>query len=222
MKKIFMVFLLMIFSTNVFAQEYMFNVLEPFGPVNGFFAAFIVIMQLIIVYLTGIGLIYSAVEMLANPDIPKLLTNFIGSALKIALVLEIPSIIVKVINGFSSGGNVIISGFKTPTSELSALAGSRGFKALFDFIISVNVTLIVVFLLLGVIILVWSSLNYISNQDLSGLIKHLMMSVLFIFIALSLNEYSIMTVKTTKITGTEINIESINFFGEKINLENLQ
>ena len=80
MKKIILVILLLL-STNVFASEYMFNVLEPFGSLNGFLAGFIVIMQYIIIYVTGISIIYSALEMVSNPDIPKLLINFIGSAL---------------------------------------------------------------------------------------------------------------------------------------------
>lgn len=208
MKKIILVILLLL-STNVFASEYMFNVLEPFGSLNGFLAGFIVIMQYIIIYVTGISIIYSALEMVSNPDIPKLLINFIGSAFKIILVLEFPKIIVSVVNGFSAGGKTVTNNFGSATSQISALAGSRGFKALIDFLSAINIAVIIVFLALAILVFMWSAMNYVTNQDISGLIKHFIIGFLFIMLALALNDMSMLSLKT-RIDGTEIPLKSID------------
>ena len=203
MKKIILVILLLL-STNVFASEYMFNVLEPFGSLNGFLAGFIVIMQYIIIYVTGISIIYSALEM-----VPKLLINFIGSAFKIILVLEFPKIIVSVVNGFSAGGKTVTNNFGSATSQIGALAGSRGFKALIDFLSAINIAVIVVFLALAILVFMWSAMNYVTNQDISGLIKHFIIGFLFIMLALALNDMSMLSLKT-RIDGTEIPLKSID------------
>lgn len=213
MKKKYFIFLFMIFFLFVpreaQASEFMFESLKSFGKLNGYLAGFIVILQCIIVYSLAINILLKALEMLSNPDMSNLVVAFLGNVMAIVLIVTLPKMIINAVKGLSFGGKSIGSGYTSATSYVNELANTNGFSFIFSFIKTINIVVIVIFGLMAVISFLLATMNYLANTDLSSYIRHIVVTVLFVTVALSFNRFSL-TKSNIALDGKEIGIVSIN------------
>lgn len=208
MKKIFLLFFAMIFSTNVFASEFMFESLKNFGSLNGYLAGFIVILQAIIVYMVATNVLLKAIEGLANPQLPSLISDFFTATVAITFVTQIPRIVIEAIKGMTFNGKTITNGYTSATAQIQQLSSSNGFAIIFDFIKAVNIVAIILFALIGTISVILSAMNYLGTGDIASFVRSFLISCLFIICALNFNKFSLTNVDLV-FDGTEIEISQL-------------
>ena len=208
MKKIWLLIFATIFSTNVFASEFMFESLKNFGSLNGYLAAFIVILQVIIVYMIAVNILLKAIEGLANPQIPSLISDFFTATVTITFVAQVPRIIIETIKGMTFNGKTVTSGYTSATAQIQQLGNSNGFGLIFQFIKTVNIVAIILFAIVATITIILSAMNYLGTGDISSFVRSFLIACMFIVCALNFNKFSVKSADLA-FDGTEISISQL-------------
>jgi len=208
MKKIWLLIFATIFSTNVFASEFMFESLKNFGSLNGYLAAFIVILQVIIVYMIAVNILLKAIEGLANPQIPSLISDFFTATVTITFVAQVPRIIIETIKGMTFNGKTVTSGYTSATAQIQQLGNSNGFGLIFQFIKTVNIVAIILFAIVATITIILSAMNYLGTGDISSFVRSFLIACMFIVCALNFNKFSVKSANLA-FDGTEISISQL-------------
>lgn len=208
MKKIWLLIFATIFSTNVFASEFMFESLKNFGSLNGYLAAFIVILQVIIVYMIAVNILLKAIEGLANPQIPSLISDFFTATVTITFVAQVPRIIIETIKGMTFNGKTVTSGYTSATAQIQQLGNSNGFGLIFQFIKTVNIVAIILFAIVATITIILSAMNYLGTGDISSFVRSFLIACMFIVCALNFNKFSVKSADLA-FDGTEMSISQL-------------
>lgn len=159
----------------------MFDSLSKFGKLNGYLVAFIYLLQVLIIALVSISLIFKAIEMLANPDVPKIISEFVNGAAVILLVIYLPTILPSIAGISGEGKNFNVG-------EYNDFFNSKGIAFLFSFIRTYYIVGIIIFGILAVILLIMSAINYLATSELSGFIRQFLISVMFILLTYSFSK----------------------------------
>lgn len=202
------------------ASEFMFESLKAFGKLNGYLAGLIVILQCIIVYSLAVNILLKALEMLSNPDMSNLVVAFLGNIMTIILIVNLPKMIINMVRGITFNGQGVGSGYTSATAYINELAQSNGFSFIFNFIKTINIVIIIIFGLMAVISFGLATMNYLANLDLSSYIRHIVVTILFVMVALSFNNFTL-TKSNIALDGTEVSIISVNNENDLLKLSNI-
>jgi hypothetical protein len=202
------------------ASEFMFESLKAFGKLNGYLAGLIVILQCIIVYSLAVNILLKALEMLSNPDMSNLVVAFLGNIMTIILIVNLPKMIINMVRGITFNGQSVGSGYTSATAYINELAQSNGFSFIFNFIKTINIVIIIIFGLMAVISFGLATMNYLANLDLSSYIRHIVVTILFVMVALSFNNFTL-TKSNIALDGTEVSIISVNNENDLLKLSNI-
>ncbi len=220
-KKSFLILLMMFFvfvPKEAQASEFMFESLKAFGKLNGYLAGFILILQCLIVYTLAINIILKALEMLSNPDMTNLVTTFLGHIMVMILVIHLPRMVINAIKGITFNGVSVGSGYTSAEPFKNELMSTSGFQFISNFITTINIITIIIFGVLATVTFLLSTMNYLANNDLSSYVRHIVVSILFVSVALAFNGFSIRKARTS-LDGKEVDIVSIKEKGDNNLLE---
>ena len=95
---------------------------------------------------------------------------------------------------------------------------TSGFQFISNFITTINIITIIIFGVLATVTFLLSTMNYLANNDLSSYVRHIVVSILFVSVALAFNGFSIRKARTS-LDGKEVDIVSIKEKGDNNLLE---